>query len=207
MILAHSPREVMREKRVTHILKRDQLSLVIAAEHRMGTFFEQLIKTPLFYSTIMVPPLITLVRFSIHRFSGSSTQRPDPFRQTINAFGYTLGAYSESTYLSSSDRLLMFFVAVYAFLVDLIFSGMLFEEKLTQYDPPAYSFSKHAFESRNETFDLNSQQVWLSFYTGIQMRVEYPMAFSDMVLIYAKSISSEEKKCAIVIFPKEGTIR
>ena len=86
---------------------------------------------------MIVPPLIALTRLLIQKWSGSLVRLSPFLHQAVDAFGYTLGTHSEETFISGSDRVFLFSVALYTFLVNLIFSGMLFEEQLTRFDPPA----------------------------------------------------------------------
>ena len=90
----------------------------------------------MFYSTIIVPPLITIVRLLIHYLSRSSARRPRIFHQVLDAFGYTLSTHSEQRFSSGSDRIFLLFVALYALMVNLIFSGMLFDDQLMRFEPP-----------------------------------------------------------------------
>ena len=108
----------------------------VSAQEDGRNYFERITATPMFYSTMIVPPLITLVRLLIHRLLRSSTRRPEVIRQTIDAVGYTLSTHSEGRFISGSDRIFLFFVALYALMVNLIFSGTLFEDQLTQFQPP-----------------------------------------------------------------------
>lgn len=169
-----------------------------------SNYFERLTRIPLFYSSMTVPVFITLTRFVIHRLSGSSAQRPLLLRQIIDSFSYTISAHSESKFLSGSDRILMYCIAVYAFYVDLIFSGMLFEGKLSVFEPFNYNFQKSlpTDTGLNETY---AGAALIKPYLVFKRRYGYPIAFHEIVYCRLESqIPNDVTSISLLFFLKRS---
>ena len=99
-------------------------------------FFYRLMQRPLFYAIIIVPVVLTLIRRFIQRTLQYTAKVPSPLQMLVDAVGLSLATYSEARFFSSAERVLMLFVAIYAFYVNLIFSGDLFDGLMTASELP-----------------------------------------------------------------------